>query len=282
MKILRKTLLTLSLTAVSVGGLACSGGAMTEDETLVGEASSALTLAEESGDVTADAVGGESPAELSAAGDDASVLPQVPGDADGVCDLGARKARVLARYDANGDGKLGPAERQALKEDLEARVGHPVALRFGLAHRAHVIKRLQWVFDSNLDGTLSSDERTAMVDALEARCERIRANVLARFDANADGALDATEKQAAKDALVARLQALRAQVLSQYDANGNGVLDDGERVTLKNDRIAAFQARRAAVVAQFDVNDDGTLDAAEKTALKQAIVQRIIDGRDAE
>ncbi|MDP2270687.1 MAG: calcium-binding protein [Archangium sp.] len=278
MKILRKTLLALSL---SVGAVACQGGQMTEEETLVGEASAALTVAEESGDVTADAVGGETATELTASGDESAVLPQAP-DGDGVCDLGARKARVLARYDANGDGRLGPVERDALRDDLQARVGHPVALRFGLIHRAHVIKRLQWVFDTNLDGSLSADERTAMVDALEARCERLRAQVIERFDANADGSLDATEKQAAKDALVARIQAFRQQVLTQYDANTNGVLDDGERQQLRSDRIAAFQARRAAVVAQFDVNDDGTLDDAEKRALKQAITQRIIEGRDAE
>ena len=282
MKNLRKTLLTLSLTALSVGGLACQSGTMTEDETLVGEASSALTVAEESGDVTADAVASQDPGELTATGDDAAALPEVPGGADGVCDLGARRARVLARYDANGDGHLGPDERQALKEDLEARVGHPVALRFGLQRRAHVIKRLQWVFDSDLDGSLSSDERTAMIDALEARCERVRANVLARFDANGDGSLDATEKQAAKDAFVARLQAARQQVLTRYDANANGVLDEGERVALRTDLVAAWRTRRAEVVAQFDVNHDGTLDDAEKTALKSAIVQRIIDGRDAE
>ena len=278
MKILRKTLLALSL---SVGAVACQGGQMTEEETLVGEASSALTVAEESGDVTADAVGGETATEMTASGDESAVLPQT-GDGDGVCDLGARRARVLARYDANGDGKLGPVERDALRDDLQARVGHPVALRFGLIHRAHVIKRLKWVFDTDLDGSLSADERTAMVDALEARCERIRANVIERFDTNGDGSLDATEKQAAKDALVARVQAFRQQVLTQYDVNTNGVLDDGERQQLRTDRIAAFQARRAAVVAQFDVNDDGTLDDAEKRALKQAITQRIIEGRDAE
>lgn len=279
---LRQSLLTLSLAAFSAGGLACQGSTMTEDQAVVGEASSALTVAEESGDVTADAVGGETAAELTASGDESAALPPVPAEQDGACDLDARRARVVARYDANGNGKLDPSERQALKNDLEARVGHPVALRFGLAHRAHVIKRLRWVFDSNLDGTLSSDERTAMIDALEARCERIRANVLARFDANGDGTLDATEKQAAKDALVARLAAQRQQVLSRYDTNGNGVLDDSERLALKDDRIAAFQARRAALVAQFDVNHDGTLDDAETIALKQAIVRRIIDGRDAE
>ena len=279
---LRKTLLTLSLTALSVGGLACNGGTMTDDETLVGEASSALTVAEESGDVTADAVGGESISEVATVGDESAVLPESTTDADGFCDLRARRERVLARYDANGDGKLGPVERAALRDDLEARIGHPLARRFGLASRGFVISRVKWVFDTDLDGTLSGDERTAMIDALEARCERIRANVLARFDADHDGTLNATEKQAARDAFVARVQAFRQQVLSQYDANQNGVLDDGERLTLRDDRIDAFQARRAAVVAQFDANHDGTLQDAEKIALKNAIIQRIAEGRDAE
>lgn len=282
MKILRKTLLTFSLTAAAtVGGLSCQGAPMTEDETLVGEASAALTLAEESGDVTADAVGGEDGSAMAIASDDSAALP-VPGEGDGVCDLKARRGRVLARYDANGDGRLGPAERQALKSDLEARVGHPLAVRFGLRHRAHVLRRMQWVFDANHDGALSADERTAMVDALEARCERVRAGLLTRFDANADGTLDAPERQAAKDAFIARVQAFRAQVLSQYDVNSDGMLDETERLELRDDRLAALQARRATVVAQFDTNQDGVLDAAEKTALKQAIVQRITEGRDAE
>lgn len=281
MKTFRKTLLTLSLTAVSVGGLACAGGAPSEEEAMVGEASAALTVAEESGDVTADAVGAESATELASSAQESAALPELPGDADGVCDFGARRARIMARYDANGDGRLGPAERQQLKNDLEARTGG-FALRFGVMHRVHALKRLRWVFDTNNDGTLSTEERTAMMDALEARCERIRANVLARFDANGNGTLEDSEKQAAKDALRARIQAFRQNLLTRYDVNGNGVLDDTEREQLRADRVAAFQARKAEVVAQYDTDGDGVLNDAEKTALKNAIIQRIINGQDAE
>lgn len=276
---LRKTLLTLSLAAVSLGGLACGRAPMTEDETVVGQASSALELADESGDVTADAVGGESELVSVASAEESAALPDMSGDASGVCDLQSRRQRVLARYDANANGQLDPSEVQALKADLADR---SLAVRFGVAHRRHVMRRLHWVFDENADGQLSADERTALVDALEARCERIKAQVLARFDANTDGRLDETERQAAKDALRARVQAFRAQVLNRYDANGNGVLDDGERAALRDDRLAAFRARRAELVAQFDANADGALDATESLALKQAIQQRIADGRDAE
>lgn len=281
MKTLRQSLLTLSLATWSLGVAGCTGAAPTEEETLVGEATSALTVGEESGDPTADAVGSESDEELAAAADSASLVPQA-GEGGGVCDPGATRARILAHFDANHDGQLGPAERQALRDELEARTGHPMAVRFGLQHRAHVLKRLRWAFDENGDGALSADERTALMDALEARCLRLRATVLERFDANGDGQLGPAERQAARDAFVARVQAQKQQVLGQYDANGNGQLDEPERRQLRADRVAAFQARRAAVKAQFDADGDGALSDAEKLALKRAIQQRLIEGRDAE
>jgi len=168
------------------------------------------------------------------------------------------------------------------ESDLEARVGHPIAARFAIRHRIHVLKRLKWAFDENSDGSLSTDERTAMVDAMEARCLRLRAAVLEKFDANTDGALDAAEKQAAKAALQAKVQALKQAVLTKYDVNGNGALDDGERLALRSDRIAAFKTKRAEVVARFDTNADGRLNDAEKLALKRAIQQRVAEGKDAE
>lgn len=281
MKMLRQALLTLSLSTVAIGGFSCNG-ALPEDDALVGEATSALTVAEESGDVTADAAGAESDADASALAEQVGVLPEVPGEGLGVCDFQAQRARVMARYDANGDGRLGPAERQAIRDDLEDRVGHPMATRFGLRHRVHVMKRLRWAFDENNDGALSTEERTALVDALEARCQQLRARVMERFDANADGQLDDAEKQAAREAFLARVRAARQATLQKYDANGNGMLEEPERKQLVADQVAAFRARRAAVVAQFDANGDGTLDDAEKLALKKALQQRVAEGRDAE
>ncbi|MFT3711710.1 MAG: calcium-binding protein [Archangium sp.] len=278
---MKKMLLQSLLAAVAFSGLACNQPQMTEDETVVGEASSALSVAEESGDVTADVAGGETELSLTADADDSAVLPaEMASDADGVCDLQGRKARVLARYDANGNGQLDRPELAALRADLIDRGGF--AARFAIAHRRHVLRRLAWVFDDNGDGQLSADERTALIDALQARCERIKANVIARFDANGDGSLDQTERQAAKDALRARLEQERQRILTAYDVNQNGVLDEGERLQLRSDRIAAFRTRKAEVVAHFDANGDGSLDDAEKLALRQAIQQRIIEGRDAE
>ncbi|MBL9038907.1 MAG: calcium-binding protein [Archangium sp.] len=278
MKTLRSTLFSLSLAAVGFG---CNG-ALSEDDSMVGEASAALTVAEESGDATADVAGAESDDEASISADEAAEVPEVPTEGDGVCDLGARRERVLQRYDADGSGRLEAAERQALKSDLAARVGHPVLARFGLRHRIHVAKRLRFVFDENGDHSLSTEERTALVDALEARCQRIRATVLERFDANHDDTLDATERQAAKAAFIARVQAARANVLAEYDSNDSGTLEPIERLKLRSDRLAAFRERRSEVVAKFDADGNGSLSDAEKLALKQAIQLRIIEGRDAE
>lgn len=281
MKPLRRALLTLSLSALAFSGAACQG-AMAEDDAMVGEATSYLTVAEETGEVGAEASGAETDADVDELAQDASELPSMPEEASGVCDVEGRRQKVLATYDGDGDGKLGPAERVQLKRDLEARVGHPIAARFAIRHRLHVLKRLKWAFDENSDGSLSTDERTAMVDAMEARCLRLRAAVLEKFDANKDGALDASEKQAAKAALQAKVQALKQAVLTKYDVNGNGALDDGERLALRSDRIAAFKAKRAEVVARFDTNADGRLNDAEKLALKRAIQQRVAEGKDAE
>jgi Ca2+-binding EF-hand superfamily protein len=278
---LRRALLTVGLAALSLAGSACQGN-LSEDETLSGEAASALMAAEESGDVTADAAGAESIEVLSAQAEASAALPSLPDDAAGTCDFSAHRQRVLARYDADADGKLNAPERRALKADLETRFGSPLAVRFGLAHRAHVVRRAQWLFDENGDGQLSSDERTAMVDAFEARCRQVHARVLERFDADGSGKLEQTERQAAFEALRARVQAHRQTLLSEYDSNTNGVLDDGERLALRADRLAAFQTRRAALIEQFDANGDGTLGAVEVRALKQAIITRLIEGRDAE
>jgi regulator of sigma D len=281
MKPLRTALLTLSISAMSIGGAACQG-ALTDEAATVGEAAAALTVAEESGDVTADMVALESSAELTAGADQSAALPPATTDADGVCDFGAQRQRIVAQYDTNGDGRLDVSERAALKADLGDRVNHPLAARFALGHRMHVLARLRWAFDEDFDGALSDEERAALVDALEARCLRVREAVMAKFDANADGTLDATERQAAKDALVARLQAKRQELLAKYDTNLNGVLDAGERLQLRADIIDAWQAKKAQLIATYDVNGDGVLDQTEKLALKKALQQRIAEGRDAQ
>lgn len=262
--------------ALSLSLTACQG-ALTQDELAVGEAASALTVAEEGNELSQEALVAESPDEVAQDADDSAALPDEPAG-DGVCDFRARRQQVLARYDANGNQRLDPAERQTLRSELSQ--SERLMARFAVRHRARALPRLHWVFDANGDHQLSEDERTAMIDALEARCERIHARVLATFDADHDGALSEPERAQAKAAARAKVQAVRQQLLARYDANGNGQLELAERAQLKADLVAKWQAKKAQLVAQYDTDGDGRLSPQEAAPLKAAIAQRIAEGRE--
>ena len=124
MKPLRSALLTLAVSALSLGGIACQSGTLTEEETLVGEASAALTVAEESGDVTADAVGLESTADLSASAEESAELPPTTTESDGVCDFRVQKQRVdLSRSAPDATGGPQEGEGRANKQPHASGIG---------------------------------------------------------------------------------------------------------------------------------------------------------------
>jgi hypothetical protein len=84
------------------------------------------------------------------------------------------RARVLERFDANGDGRLDEGEREAARA----------------AFRARVLER----FDADGDGTLSPDERAKAREAVRERaCEA--------FDRDGDGRLDRRERMRARMAM---------------------------------------------------------------------------------
>jgi len=86
-------------------------------------------------------------------------------------------AEVLAKFDADKDGKLNAEERKAAME----------------ARKAEMMKR----FDKDGDGKLSEEERKA---AMEAR----KAEMMKRFDKDGDGTLSDDEKKAMREAMVKR------------------------------------------------------------------------------
>ncbi len=92
------------------------------------------------------------------------------GDGGGT---GNHKAELLAKYDANGDGKLDDAEKAKMKADFQAKRAVRKAERLAK-------------FDTNKDGKLEPAERQAM------RAER-SAERFAKLDTNGDGMLSKDE-----------------------------------------------------------------------------------------
>jgi hypothetical protein len=88
------------------------------------------------------------------------------------------RPRLLQKYDTNGDGKLEPNERAAMRADFQAKRA---------ARRAKMLAK----WDTNHDGKLEPTERAAM---REARAE----NMFKRLDVNGDGELSFEEFQQAK------------------------------------------------------------------------------------
>ena len=264
--------------SLALGTFGC-GGAVDEDGDLIGEAASALMAEEESGEISPDGivdadVDATADEAVANAGESAAPEPQL-------CDFAARRASVLAQYDADGDGQLGDTEREELRQDLEDMVGTRRA-RLLTRERHRAFQRVRWAFDENGDNALDETERAAMVAAMEARCERRRQAVLAQFDADADGQLSQTERDAFKAEVRARFQARRAALLAEYDANGDNRLGEAELRQLRADKVAAFQARRQAVLAQYDTDGNGRLSVEEALPLRQEMQRRIAESRDAE
>lgn len=278
-----RRLLTAALCfTLPLAGLAC-GPSPEEADLAVGEAAAFLSTSEESGDIGSDAVADASAETLAPMmAEDVDTSTQAPSDDSGICDFGARRQEVLAKYDTNGDGKLERAELRALKNDLATQGGSPRFARQGLRLRHWAFWRVRWAFDEDGDKTLSTEERTALVDALEARCQRLYQQALAKYDANGDGTLDDTERQAARQAARQAWEQKRQELLAKYDTNGDGALDDTERTPLREDRLAAARERRRALLAQYDTNHDGRLSTAEALPLRQEIQRRIIEGAGAQ
>ena len=89
---------------------------------------------------------------------------------------GPDRQEMLKKFDKDGDGKLSPEERQAMREARKAEFE---------ARHAEMLKK----FDTDGDGQLSETERQAMREARKAE-------MLKKFDKDGDGKLSDEEKAA--------------------------------------------------------------------------------------
>jgi hypothetical protein len=168
------------------------------------------------------------------------------------------RARVLAAFDGDGNGRLTGAERQAANAALAtgrvpgsrgagpaagetappgngpARPSLDEAQRRRLAEesRARFEQMSIRRFDRNRDGRLDASERVEMERVAEdhrRQAEERRREFLARYDTDGDGQLSESEMRAARQDFVRRAEERRRQILARYDSDGDGVLSEQER-----------------------------------------------------
>jgi Ca2+-binding EF-hand superfamily protein len=173
------------------------------------------------------------------------------------------RERVLEQFDADGDGQLNEAERQAARAGFEARRAEK---------RAELLER----FDADGDGELNETERAAAREEIGPglkerfggrhgrhhggrdgeRHEAFRRHMLERFDTDGDGTLSEAERAEAR----AFAQQKKAELVEQFDADGDGRLTGEER------RAAGGHVRE---MHQLDANHDGAIDALDVQALTE-------------
>jgi hypothetical protein len=127
---------------------------------------------------------------------------------------------ILKQYDADGDGKLNPAERSAAREAMQKlRKGPGPGERPGFRPQAKGGPR---------DPAFQ------------------RGYLMGKFDANGDGKLDETERAAAKAAMEQRMRAgaeRQLERLKTVDTDGDGKISDAEWAAAR-EKMQAWRQER--------------------------------------
>mgnify|MGYP001549693986 CR=1 FL=1 len=141
------------------------------------------------------------------------------------------KAKLLEKFDTDGDGQLSETERQAAKAAREAKMLEK--------------------FDANGDGVLSDDEKPqrgrGRRHGRSGNREEMKAKLLEKFDTDGDGQLSETERQAAKAAREAlrndpRLQNSK-QTMKEAHQSLMEAMRSGDADAIKAAKEALSQAR---------------------------------------
>lgn len=159
-----------------------------------------------------------------------------------------RGRRLMARFDANGDGVFDEAERAAMQADFEAR-------------REERRQRLTDRFDLDGDGELNDDERALMNDVMRLERDQAREQFAAMFDADGDGQLSRDERRAGFEQM--REWGAQEMFTNRYDANGDRLIGP--------DDTAAFLELMQQGDLAADVNMDGIVDAEDLQAFQDRV-----------
>jgi hypothetical protein len=177
--------------------------------------------------------------------------------------------KVVARFDANGDGSLDASERGQIQSDFaDDDSDHAAGADAGVSAHGHLLHGraalLVALYDTNADGTLDATEIATLKADIEARCEARLAKLVAEFDTNGDGTLDDSEWKAADAALHASFEAKHTDRIKAVDTNGDGKISLAERQAA---REVADQAR-GGNEEKFDADGDGKLGDSEQARFR--------------
>lgn len=112
----------------------------------------------------------------------------------------ARRAAMLKKFDANGNGKLDPEEREKMQAEMPK----------GEGRDPERMKKLLEQFDKDGDGKLSQEERAAARAEMQKRREagglkgngaEKQAEMLKKFDKDGDGKLSDDERAAMRESM---------------------------------------------------------------------------------
>lgn len=161
-----------------------------------------------------------------------------------------RGRRLLEQFDADGDGKLDDAERQAALDDMAAREAEREARR---------IER----YDTDGDGMLSEAEEAAARAEERARQQDRFNRFAAEFDQDGDGDLNADERYDAFQTMRDRRE--YDAFVRRYDADGDGSITTADF----NAFLTGYQSQSPSA----DVNRDGAIDALDVTAFRDMMAR---------
>ncbi len=144
------------------------------------------------------------------------------------------RKRVLDRFDTDGDGRLGPAERLAANRALQGgELTAPAKGRRGGSgppEDAEAPPALVRRFDRDGDGKLSEEERRLAAEALQQDHHRQR--MIEPFDTDGDGELNEEERKARGEHFRQRGERMGALLeefrLRNFDLDGDGTLNEEE------------------------------------------------------
>ena len=165
---------------------------------------------------------------------------------------GPGRAQILKQFDKNGNGKLDPEEREALRKAFLER------------------------FDTNGDGQIDASEREAARKALRMRRGGRRTGApQAAKSKRPPGGKRRDTPRGKGNAPFGKMGG-RAALLRRFDRNGDGKLDEQERAALRAfvQQRGGGRGMRAQLLRQFDKDGDGKLNEAERRAAREAFLKR--------